>query len=614
MNVEPIKDVVAAGLLALAVLLVITVIGRHVLALLGVGKSLRPVAPALGLAVILAVAWPLQWIGVPFQAIAAFAILTAILGVAIPLVATSRALRRPDILTVCASDVLFPLIGFLTAVAFFYPALRDHGLSLASLGNGDPLSYSLQARQTLESGFQPSPGVTNWDFNLDARAGWSGAGATLALVAGITGRSVGTAFLLTMIIVLTIGQWQTSVLIRRLASGRMDGRRRTLLVALGAALISALAWFNPFVAYVAGNGFLAQVVAMALLAPLLVVLLSRASEHKESIAGKAVVLGLLVGAACSAYGALGPAVAATLAGIWVAALLLTNWRRPWLKLSRPAGIALAVATLTGIAGFLWFSMDGVLITTTMAAGWPMHVPSFAAIFGIAPFLTDSGVAVDATGALGWAVLAMILIILPLNVTQRGILSRIRFVAGCVTLIILAGAVAAFGVDAYRTWKLWGMIVPILVVAVGSTALAMTQPSRAVRSRSASVALVVLLLTAIGLTVNGVRLSSNEWSQSRYTYGASSEQVALTFSPPVRSLSGVDIKGSSPSETMLMMIYAGAPSRNAISPSFFPPLPARYPHLLTTTALAASYPPDWVTTLNSQYALVKTGTRNGPKGP
>jgi hypothetical protein len=120
-------------------------------------------------------------------------------------------------------------------------------------------------------------------------------------------------------------------------------------------------------------------------------------------------------------------------------------------------------------------------------------------------------------------------------------------------------------------------------------------------------LVVVVIVAVGLGVNSARVAAREWMQSPYTYGASREQVALTFSPPVRSLSGVDIKGPSPNETMLMMIYAGAPARNAVSPSFFPALPPRYPNLLTTAAEAVSYPRSRVTTLSSGYVLVHTGS-------
>ena len=609
MNVEPIKDVLAAGFLALAVLLIFTSIGRHVLALLRVNTSLRPVAPAVGLAATLAIAWPLEWMGVPLQALAAVTILAAVLGIVIPLLAKSRAPHRVSILAVSASDVLFPLIGFLAAVAFFYPALRNHGLSLASLGNGDPLSYSLQARQTLQSGFDPSPGVTNWDFNLDARAGWSGAGATLALVSGITGRSVGTAFLLTMIILLTIGQWQTSVLVQRLAGATSDSRGRALLIMISAPFVAALAWVNPFMAYIAGNGFLAQVVAMSLLAPLLVVLLAQTRRNNESTAGKAITLGLLAGGACSAYGALGPEVAAVITAIWGIGLAITHWRRRWYHLVRPAAIALAIAILTGIAGFLWFSMDGVLITTTMAAGWPMHVPSPGALFGISPFLTDSG-GVAGAGPLGWVVLAVAVLVLAANLGQRGVLSRIRIVAGGMSLLILAAAVLYFGADAYRTWKLWGMIVPILVIAVGSTALAVTRRGRVLRPRQAAIALAAITVVAVGLAVNGTRMAGREWSQSRYTYGASPEQVALTFNPNIRSLDGVDVKAPTPNETMLMMIYAGSPVRNAVSPSFFPALPPRYPNLLTTTEDAARYPTSRVTALNSRYSLVQTGPPAG----
>ncbi len=603
MNVEPIKDVVAAGLLALTVLVIISVIGRHVLAALRARNSLRPVAPAVGLAALLVVAWPLESMGVPLQVVASTAILATIVGIIVPLIAASRSRKWPAILTIGLPDVLFPAIGFLATVAFFYPALRDYGLSIASLGNGDPLSYSLQARQTLQSGFETSPGVTNWDFNLDARAGWSGAGATLALIAGITGRSVGTAFLLTMIIIVTVGQWQTSVLIQRLAGNQHQSPARTTLVLIAAPFVAALAWLNPFVAYVIGNGFLAQVVAMALIAPLLVVLLATTRQQGESTAGKAVALGLLAGAACSAYGALAPAIAALLAGIWLAALALVNWRRRWSRLVRPAGVALALASITGIAGFLWFSMDGVLITTTMAAGWPMHVPSMGALFGLGPFITDDGAAA-AFGPLGWLGVAVVIAVLASNAFRRDVLSGIRLVSGVAVLVVMAAAAIRFGPDAYRTWKLWGMVVPILVVAVGSTALGITLPGRLFRARAALIALYAVLVLAIASAANGVRLASQEWERSRYTYGATSDQVALTFNPNVRSLAGVDIKAPTPNETMLLMIYAGAPSRNAVSASFFPPLPPRYPNLLTTLSDAAAYPATQVTQLNGSYALVR----------
>ncbi len=594
-----IQPALALAALILVVLAVVSIIGRLVLAILRVPRSLTPVAPAAGLAVIIGVAWPLQYAGVSMRSIAAVTVLLAIASACAPLVSPRLKARTGSLLTISFADAWGLAIALITTTAFMWPALRDYGLTLVSMGNADPVSYALDARQTLDSGYLPSAGVLNRDLNFDASWNWAGAVTVQALVSGITGRAPGLSSLLTVGMLMVLGQWQTTVLVRRLAPFTgAAGRWRRIAPAVIAPFAAAIAWLNPFVGYIGGSGFLAQLTTMALLPAIVLVLL----QAKEPSGGNALAVaalgGILTGAALATFAAVAPVVIIILLLGWVLWLATSGRMQTIRKLWAPTVVAGAFALTTGIAGVLWFSINGVLVTTASTAGWPMSPPSLLTVIGLRSFLDDAGMTSVPFGLIGVVGAVAILIIVAANLLQRSALASFRLAIGLAIIVMMALSGILFGLDAYKNWKLWGMLTPLLVAVLAASIIAVVTARTPARWRSLIVG--CMAVAAIALSVLSVWRSGKEWRQSAYAYGATPNHVALLSDPTLRNARGINVAGTGTTDTLMLLLYAGTDTRVSITESFYPAMPPAFPWTLTGTTGA---PVTGSKTLNDAYRLV-----------
>jgi hypothetical protein len=593
------------------IIVVLTLIGRYAIVAIGKPKGLRSIGPSVGLAVIVAVSWPLQFIGVSMQAIASTTLILALIGIVAPLIIRPLRPLAGFILGLSRAEVWFLIVGIAATAAFLYPALRDHGLTLASLGNPDPISYSLDARQSLEHGFSSTPGVLNRDLGADASWNWAGAVIIEAFAAGITGRDAGSSLLLTVALLTTLGIWQAAVLAERMvttASGRL-GRAASTTILL-APFIGVIAWLNPFGGYIAGNGFLAQLAATALMPALALLLITAARcRDRESLLPIAVVGGLVAGAAITVFAAVAPfLIVLLLLGILGPRLIR---KRPpsWGGLSGPVGAAVGTAIIAGAGGLLWFSINGVLVTSGSTAGWPMSLPSPLTLLGATELIMSDAASPFRSVDAIWVVILAAILVLNLRTKDSG--CRERLGLGIVLMLAMAVAVPLFGAEGYKAWKLWGSVWPMLFIVVVASVVALGARFLGVSQRrwGAAVAGLVLVL----LAVVGVRFSAREWGQSAYKFGVTPDLVALQTDPRLVFApdGGVNVRGTATVDTLLLLLYAGSPTRVAITGDWFPALPPRFVSTLMPTALAAQAPGTTITVLNGSYVLTNTAV---PKNP
>ena len=436
------KDLVAAALLTSAIIIIIGGVGRVLMALLRIEPSLRAHGAPLGLSIIIVLAWPLQYAGVPTRVIAASVVVGLLaLMIAVVVHAPIRDRLSPH-LRFGMCEAWFALVAIAATVVFFAPALREYGLTLASLGNVDPVSYSLDARQALASGYINAGGVANRDLAHSASWNWPGAVTTQALFAGLTGRPAGIASMLTLIALTTIGQMQTSAIIARLTrTDPTDGVVRKVAL-LTIPFVSAIAWLNPFGGYIIANGFVAQLTLMALIPATLVFALSLARPGNPKLP-LAFALAIILGADLTTYGAVAPAVIAITAAVASGAYLARtsgNLRWPAFQ-SRDVVPAVSIACAS-LGGLLWFSYNGVQITTSSTAGWQIELPRASTIIGLTELFSSSWQQ-QSYSSVDLAVCAIVVALLAANVLMLGDQQRwTRLLMGAAFLAVAIAGIAA----------------------------------------------------------------------------------------------------------------------------------------------------------------------------
>lgn len=598
------NDILASALLVLAIVAVLSIIGRVTLAALAASPQHNGFDCAIGLAVVVVLAWPCQLAGMPGAVLSALIILVAIGAAAgVGVSARYREFMRPA-LAFSGADVIFAITAVVAAIAFFADPLREFGMSLASLGNVDPISYALDARQALASGYADTGGVANRDLANSASWNWPGAVTIQTVVAGVTHRPVGLSSMIALMTLATVGQQQTSQLALRLVPTTRG--RSGVLVALAIALASVVAWLNAFGGYIIGNGFIAQLGLMALVPGAIAVTcgLRLAETSPQRLGSRSILVALLAGAMFSIYGAIAPIICVVIATVAIGAFVAKRRHVRPLRGASARNIAAAIVVLfvSALGGLLWFSYNGTLITTASTAGWPIEPPHISTLFGLTPLFSSAWTQTP-LGTTDFALLVVVVAVLLLNLRIRDDNARTRLLIGASFTACSIAGMLAFGPDAYKTWKLLGTCTPFAITAVTTTVVALALKVRTTPRRLAAVATVGLglLLTAH----HAVGTSAAEWGTSPYRYGATRDLTSLLANPDLRALEGVNVEGTSLTSTMLLLLYIPTPNRVAISDSFYPLMPPRYRHTVVASSLVKPNA-QRTTPLNSSYDLVMGG--------
>jgi hypothetical protein len=304
---------------------------------------------------------------------------------------------------VLGSRLALPFLGAGVFWHYFRDVLGQHAL-IASMGNADLPVYALMSQHLTDHGFGDPGFIVGANLGFYAETDYFGAFVLPALPRVLADVDPARSLLPLLMLAFMLTVASAATLVRRL--GGLGSLSATVLALLGC---SSATYF-----YSMGQGFLAQLFAMALFAQLALVAetVLRSSSTRQLVRPLALASTLLAGLLCT-YPHMAFLSLPVVLGVAAVVNLLcrTGWR-PVVNLAGVLGIALVVA------GLLLWPRTHIAIQKTFAAegtpaGWILPRVQLSQILGLQAYPNAPGTVsrvpdhAAAIGAISWRLVASV---------------------------------------------------------------------------------------------------------------------------------------------------------------------------------------------------------------
>ncbi len=341
--------------------------------------------------------------------------------------------------------------------------------------NADAADYANVSQQLLDTGPGGRGHIANYDLGARTTEFPTGATATLAAGASVTGQDVWRVMEPAMFVALVLGAYATATLLRLILP-------RLPIVA--AALAAVLGFSVIYSVHVVAQYLFAQMLGMTIVTTILAVLVWSARRDGEPRAarrqriGGGVVVGILLAAGFAVYPHM--AILGTIALVPVACMTITSWRGLVRRALTTfallaAGFAIAIALVPGLF------VDAVQTTRnfeSIQAGYPLPFVFPSEMLGFETTVGEPN---------GWLPVALSLALLvaiagiAVMLWRRGYGASVAY-AGAGIATILTSYVIVYivvGGVTYQQWKWITFFIPVLVSFVIGLFLlaAFTSPNR-----------------------------------------------------------------------------------------------------------------------------------------
>jgi len=528
------------------------------------------------------------------------------------------------------------IILFLPSYLFWRPALKAWGLGISALGNLDPLMYGIVSKHIENYGFSNRMDLLN--LNLGAHAAWDWVGTMSLFAFSNTTRALfpaghGVAYL-AFIFAIAICMVKACVdLIVRFSASQSTLRR------LIAVIFVSIGIYSQVNLYIFGNGFLAQIVFMALTPAILSMLLSILGKDYESqgrtsifavptrLSGKnSVTLAFLLGISFCIYfvGAL------VLTGSLIVIYLCTKVeqrlysrakRKPIQAVKQMQEVRvwffnfrtlkpLAIFTIAAIPSYAFLKIFGPTLGSGVKVAWVIPKFSLWSLLPTTPLCqpVPNQLACTSKFPVFEAVIYALILFLAARGLSRGRAqsSHLAKIVGTYLVFLIVGTVIKFGVTQYSGWKMLSMI--------GFVMFAILIPFCALRGLDfkiqnahkdivTSLLLSVIFAASSFALFDSVEKASGMWVKSIWSYGSNRDAVALAESRVLRELPGINIDAIG-AEGMYLTLYAPTNQRIIVGiGTYFTQMAPQFEYTLVAKAN-----PRWSgarnkVSLNSKYGLI-----------
>lgn len=436
-------------------------------------------------------------------------------------------------------NFLFFFVGYML---LFQDIIKQAGIKIFSLGNLDPVNYSIIAKHIYNYGYDRFPSLYQRDISSIALIDWASAQSllgTLSYIAGVVPADLISSLLAAVYIMIGISL---------VNSNRFSYLNKKIKVVLYIVIIIFLS--RGVLPYIIGNGFLAQILSMYIFAQAVVLMLSKNKSKSTKI-----YLTLCFAVSFNLY------LPSFLLLIVILVIVQTGFLREGIRDIKTTAsnikkiipyylFAIPVLTLFLFPGFNFLRTNVTILSDSNSPGWKCNDKTlFDFIFGEFDCSAKSDGNLVMTSF--FALSLFFVLMNHIWFLRHKLISAIS--AFFITLLL---ANVYFDFISYRHWKFLSFLQIVFII------LTIHGISQTLRNRGFYLKTATLFLSIIFIVVSFQNITTTIKERSPYFFGVDDDTQWLDRAGKLSSINSIDIAVEG-TQAMLIAAYINVPKLNFV---------------------------------------------------